>query len=80
MKARDGLEKNPITSHSLSGGNSAKLQRAPSSSPSPWPGAGTVSGKLPPSSSLLSGHKMKQESFLHSTIAYKVLKLADKNA
>ena len=78
MKARDGLEKNPITSHSLSGGNSAKLQRAPS--PSPWPGAGTVSGKRSPSSPFLSGHKMKQESFLHSTIAYKVLKLADKNA
>ena len=78
MKARDGLEKNPVASHSLSGGNSAKLQRAPS--PSPWAGAGTVSEKLPPSSPFLSGHKMKQESFLHSTIAYKVLKLADKNA
>ena len=77
MKARDGLEKNPIASHSLSAGNSAKLQPAPS--PSPWPGAGTVSGKLSPSSPFLSPHMMKQESFLHSTIAYKVLKLADKN-
>ena len=80
MKARDGLEKNPIASHSLSGGNSAKLQRAPSPSPSPWPAVGSVSGKRSPSSLFLSGHKMKQESFLHSTIAYKVLKLADKNA
>ena len=78
MKARDGLEKNPVASHSLLGGNSAKLQQSPS--PSPWAGAGTVSGKRSPSSSFLSGHKMKQESFLHSTIAYKVLKLADKNA